>query len=72
MKLTMRSGEVGKRIALCKKCSNLNKMSFCKLCGCFMPAKVRIPSASCPILLWDKHDPNAPKDLIPVKAIEEQ
>jgi hypothetical protein len=70
MKLTMTSGEVGKRIALCKQCSNLNKMNFCKLCGCFMPAKVRIPQAACPILKWDSASKTS-VEVIPTTQVDE-
>lgn len=69
MKLTMLSGEVGKRIALCKQCSNLNKLNFCKLCGCFMPAKVRIPQAACPILKWDSNS-NTTVEVIPTTQVD--
>jgi len=70
MKLTMRSGEVGKRIGICKECPDLNKLNFCRQCGCFMPAKVRLPEASCPVLKWDKMSVEDSKDKIPVKEIE--
>lgn len=67
----MASGVVGKRIAICKQCPNLNKMNFCRLCGCFMPAKVRLPGSECPILKWDKHvDPDAEAKLIPTKQVD--
>lgn len=70
MKFTMLSGEVGKRIAHCKKCPNLNSLSFCKLCGCFMPAKVRIPSSSCPILKWDEHKDEEAERKIALKQVD--
>lgn len=45
---------VAYRIETCKNCDRLNTLKFCKECGCFMPAKVRIKSASCPIGKWGK------------------
>lgn len=42
------------RIETCKNCDRLNSLNFCRECGCFMPAKVRIKSAACPIGKWDK------------------
>jgi len=41
------------RITLCFACDNLNKISHtCKLCGCFMPAKVHGKLARCPDDVW--------------------
>ena len=66
-----RSGIVAERIAICKACPNLTKLNFCKLCGCFMPAKVRIPAAECPALLWSAHRADdSDENYIPLK--EEQ
>jgi len=49
--------EVGKRIEHCKNCEHLvAKINICKKCGCFMPAKVRLKWASCPIGKWGKVD----------------
>jgi membrane protease subunit (stomatin/prohibitin family) len=42
------------RIETCKNCDRLNSLKFCRECGCFMPAKVRIKSVACPIGKWDK------------------
>jgi len=55
-KLT-KSSVVSDRIEACKKCPNLSKLRFCTQCGCFMPAKVRIMSAECPIRIWGKFTP---------------
>jgi len=48
------SNPVAVRIELCKACDRLNKLNFCSECGCFMPAKVRFKSASCPIGKWGR------------------
>jgi predicted Zn-ribbon and HTH transcriptional regulator len=46
--------EISKRISLCAKCENLvQKLNICKKCGCFMPAKVRLSGARCPIGKWE-------------------
>lgn len=44
--------QVAKRIEICKACEHLNMLGVCKKCNCFMPAKVRLINASCPILKW--------------------
>jgi recombinational DNA repair protein RecR len=41
-----------KRINICVNCDKLNKRNFCKLCGCFMPAKVRSHKSKCLKGLW--------------------
>lgn len=46
------SEEVGIRISLCKSCDRLNSLNFCKECGCFMPAKVRLKWSECPLKKW--------------------
>ena len=41
------------RLAICKDCPRIRKSSMtCKECGCFMPAKVKLPNAFCPIGKW--------------------
>ncbi len=47
---------INKRWDLCKDCEFLLFKSNCKKCGCFMKAKVRVASASCPLNppKWDK------------------
>ena len=48
-----KSEEVGKRIEHCRGCEHLlPKINVCRKCGCFMPAKVRLKWASCPIGKW--------------------
>jgi hypothetical protein len=43
-----------KRIAFCveNKCNNFTNKKTCKVCGCFMPAKVRSLKSKCPLRLW--------------------
>ena len=37
------------RYNICLECDNLRKtIKICKLCGCFMPAKTKLPWAECP------------------------
>lgn len=52
------------RFAICKSCDQLNTtLNTCKKCGCFMPAKTKFASASCPDKRWsaqeEKPDPTA-------------
>lgn len=56
--------DLAQRITLCKECSNLTIIKTCSVCKCFMPAKVRLKGASCPIGKWGPyvnpvHIPNA-------------
>jgi recombinational DNA repair protein RecR len=41
-----------KRIEICVNCDKLNKRNFCKVCGCYMPAKVRSRRSKCLKNLW--------------------
>lgn len=44
----MKQEAVGK-LKICLQCENFNKTTKqCKLCGCFMPAKVLVPMLKCP------------------------
>ena len=41
------------RYSHCKTCPNFfSDIRICKKCGCFMPLKVTIGPASCPIKIW--------------------
>jgi len=40
------------RLAICKGCSFLGKHNICSSCGCFVPAKVKLPHEECPEGLW--------------------
>lgn len=46
------SNIVARRIEECKKCPELTRFRTCNQCGCFMPVKTRIKSASCPLGKW--------------------
>jgi hypothetical protein len=39
--------EAKRRIAICVDCDKLTKRNTCKLCGCYMPAKVRSLRSKC-------------------------
>ena len=41
-----------KRMAVCITCEKLRKNNTCKLCGCYMPAKVRSIKSRCKLNLW--------------------
>ena len=40
------------RKEICKQCDQLNAMNFCKSCGCWVPAKVHLVHADCPLKKW--------------------
>jgi len=41
------------RLAICEACPKLRKLTKqCKECNCIMPAKVKLPNASCPLGKW--------------------
>ncbi len=41
------------RAKICSECA-LSKMSFCKQCGCYIPAKIRSMTEKCPINKWER------------------
>lgn len=46
-----------RRLAICNECEHLKKSVMqCNKCGCFMIAKVRFPSSSCPIGKWEREE----------------
>jgi hypothetical protein len=46
--------EAKRRITICVKneCGKFTKNKTCRLCGCYMPAKVRSVKSRCPIQKW--------------------
>lgn len=45
--------EAEARYEICKACPELIKITKqCKKCGCIMPGKVKLKSATCPIGKW--------------------
>jgi recombinational DNA repair protein RecR len=44
--------EAKRRIEICIVCDKLTKRNTCKLCGCYMLAKVRSPKAHCILKKW--------------------
>jgi len=44
--------EAKRRIEICVDCDKLLKNNSCKLCGCYMPAKVRSPKSKCLLKKW--------------------
>ena len=48
------------RFNICKSCEEFHKTTeFCRVCGCYMPAKTWIASTSCPIKKWVKIEKQA-------------
>jgi hypothetical protein len=40
------------RYDICKDCASFTALKTCKECGCIMPLKVKLRSASCPLGQW--------------------
>jgi hypothetical protein len=40
------------RLDICSKCEFLDISKYCKVCGCFLPAKTYFKNFSCPIEKW--------------------
>lgn len=55
-KILLSEGEIENlaevRNKVCNLCSYKSNISTCKKCGCYLPAKVRSETSSCPIKLW--------------------
>ena len=57
IKLSERQEVVAKRNSFCSECPELiKKIQICKQCGCFMPAKVWLMDAWCPLQKWGKEE----------------
>lgn len=41
------------RLTICEGCEHYTPLNQCTQCGCFMPLKVTLPHAACPIGKWD-------------------
>lgn len=46
--------EAKRRIEICveNECKKFKSTNVCKMCGCYMPAKVRSPKSKCPLKKW--------------------
>lgn len=53
---TFKNPEVEKiakhRAKLCSDCPKLRNNNTCKICGCYIPAKVRSVKSKCPLRKW--------------------
>jgi len=48
-RFTRMKQEAVNKMKICIQCENFNQATKqCKLCGCFMPAKVLVPFMKCP------------------------
>lgn len=44
---------VKERAQICNRCVHRNKSSnMCKLCGCYIPAKITVKKEKCPFNYW--------------------
>lgn len=56
--------EIQQRLSICDGCEHIKKVELlnrinvvCAMCGCFLSAKTRQPSATCPKDKWPKLNP---------------
>ena len=55
------------RIRICHNCKEsffTNKKLFCRKCGCFLPAKARVPEETCPLGRWPSADAEVDEETI--------
>lgn len=57
----MKYEKTDSRIKICRTCEfnrwrNNNRSLWCKLCGCFVPAKARVKDEKCPKGFWETVD----------------
>lgn len=45
---------VKQRAKICFNCKLKNELIFCKVCGCYIPAKITVKSEECPNKYWLK------------------
>lgn len=44
---------IKERTFICSSCEVRNtKLNTCTLCGCFLPAKIKLAKSDCPMGLW--------------------
>ena len=54
MSLLASKEEFDYKMGICKQCSYYNSaLKLCNKCNCFLPAKLRLPRAECPMHKWD-------------------
>lgn len=41
------------RRQVCQSCDQLSTYNICNQCGCFMPMKVKLAAAKCPLQKWN-------------------
>ena len=46
------NSKAAQRMEICIRCPMFTAMRTCNACGCFMPAKVQLDSATCPQKRW--------------------
>lgn len=53
MELLADKEKIKERALICKNCENLiSVIHVCKECNCFMPAKMTLSKATCPLNKW--------------------
>ena len=52
-KFFLKAVEAEERMKICRECDKyLKKARICGVCKCFMPMKIRMRSADCPLEKW--------------------
>jgi len=46
--------EAIRRVKICSDCEHSKNNAFCKVCGCWIPAKARSMEEGCPINKWNE------------------
>lgn len=46
--------EAIRRVEICADCVQSKSNGFCKICGCWIPAKARSMDENCPINKWNE------------------
>jgi hypothetical protein len=55
--------EKEKRLSICSSCPEFISLSkMCKQCGCFMPSKVKLAGAECPLGKWGQMNVSLEKE----------
>lgn len=50
------SSIIKNRLDICNNCEHFLRTYQCSKCGCFMPVKVKLANAECPVGKWQKEE----------------
>jgi len=55
LRVTRKAPATDDRIRMCQRCKAgywKGRTLWCKMCGCYVPAKARVQSEQCPLGIW--------------------